>query len=321
MRAEENKAAAQIRPQDAVTDWNLKGKTVLFTGASRGMGRFAAIELARLGAEVLVVGHHQARGAAAAVAIRSVGGSAEFLRADMGDAAEVCALTAAVLARGRPVHVLIHSAGGLLPAEARTREGVDRGFAQNFLGAYLLTRLLEERLLACAPARIIAVGSSAHRLLKTADIDALMHPGPADPRMGSNQRGRYQMRSYQTAKLAVTTWIYGLARRCAGRGVTANVLDPGIVKGKMGEQFEGPALTGVLMSHVIPFLAAAGMQRGSQQYVRLAADPTLATVSGRYFVRGKEKEGSSSPLTFDSAIQERIDDAAEAWSTSILRSR
>jgi len=61
MRAEENKAAAQIRPQDAVTDWNMKGKTVLFTGASRGMGRFAAIELARLGAEVLVVGHHQAR--------------------------------------------------------------------------------------------------------------------------------------------------------------------------------------------------------------------------------------------------------------------
>jgi len=55
--------------------------------------------------------------------------------------------------------------------------------------------------------------------------------------------------------------------------------------------------------------------------VRLAADPELATVSGRYFVRGKEKKGSSSPLTLDSAIQERIDDAAEAWSTSILRSR
>jgi NAD(P)-dependent dehydrogenase (short-subunit alcohol dehydrogenase family) len=57
----------------------------------------------------------------------------------MGDAAEVCALAEAVLARGAPVHVPIHSAGGLLPADARTREGVDRGFAQNFLGAFLLT--------------------------------------------------------------------------------------------------------------------------------------------------------------------------------------
>jgi NAD(P)-dependent dehydrogenase (short-subunit alcohol dehydrogenase family) len=322
MQAEQNRAVARIWPQDAATDWSMKGKTVLFTGASRGMGRFAAIQLARLGAEVLVVGHHQARGAAAAEAIRSTGGSAQFLRTDMGEAADVCALATAVLARGGPVHVLIHSAGGLQPADARTREGVDRGFAQNFLGAFLLTRLLEERLLASASARVIAVGSSAHRLVKIADIDALMHPGPAVSRQGSSQRGRYQMRSYQTAKLALTTWIYGLARRWAGRGVTANLLDPGIVKGKSGsEHFEGPALPGVLMSHVIPFFAAAGMRRGSQQYVRLAADPTLATVSGTYFVRGKEKNQGSSPLSLDPAIQQRIDDAAEAWATSFLRGR
>ena len=130
------------------------------------------------------------------------------------------------------------------------------------------------------------------------------------------------MRSYQTAKLAVTTWIYGLARRWAGRGITANVLDPGIVKGKSGsEHFEGPALTGVLMSHVIPFFAAAGMQRGSQQYVRLAADPALADASGMYFVRGREKRQGSSPLSLDPAIQQRINDAAEAWATPFLPGR
>jgi NAD(P)-dependent dehydrogenase (short-subunit alcohol dehydrogenase family) len=240
MRAEENQAAARILTQDAAADWSMTGKTVLFTGASRGMGHYAAMELARLGAQILVVGHNQARGAAAVEAIRGTGGSAQFLRADMGDAAEVCALAEAVLARGEGIDVLIHSAGGLTPSGARTREGVDRGFAQNFLGAFLLTRLLEERLLASAPARVIAVGSSAHKLIKTVDVDALMHPGKAIPRMGSSQRGSYQMRSYQTAKLAVTTWIYGLARRWAGPGVTANVLDPGIVKGQMGELYEGP---------------------------------------------------------------------------------
>ena len=166
---------------------------------------------------------------------------------------------------------------------------------------------------------MIAVGSGAHKLLKTVGIESLIHPADAAPRQGSYQRGRDQMRSYQTAKLAVTTWIYGLARRWAGRGVTANVFDPGIVKGQMGEQFEGPALTGVLMSHLIPFFVAAGMPRGSQQYVRLAADPTLATVSGRYFVRGKEKGPGSSPLSLDPIIQQRIDDAAEAWATPFLR--
>ncbi len=297
----------------------MTGQTVLFTGASRGMGRCAAVELARLGAQVLLVGRNQARGAAAAEAIRATGGSAEFLRADMGDAAEVCALATAVLARRGPVHVLIHSAGGLLPADTRTHEGVDRGFAQNFLGAYLLTRLLEQRILASAPARVIAVGSGAHRLLKSADIDALIRPGIPQPQMGSHQRGSYQMRSYQTAKLAVTTWIYGLARRWAGRGVTANVLDPGIVKGKSGsEHFEGPAPMRILMSHVIPFFVAAGMEKGSQQYVRLAADPALASVSGTYFVSGTEKQQCSSPLSLDPAVQQRVDDAAEAWAAPFL---
>jgi len=58
MRVTENKAAAHIRRQDAGADWSMQGKTVLFTGASRGMGQFAAIELARLGAQILVVGYH-----------------------------------------------------------------------------------------------------------------------------------------------------------------------------------------------------------------------------------------------------------------------
>jgi NAD(P)-dependent dehydrogenase (short-subunit alcohol dehydrogenase family) len=312
---------AHMRRQDGARDWSMKGKTVLFTGASRGMGRFAAIELARRGAKILAVGHNEARGAASVEAIRATGGSAEFLCADMGDGEEVCALARAVLVGHGSIDVLIHSAGGLTPAGARTREGVDRGFAENFLGAFLLTRLLEERLLASAPARVITVGSAAHRLLRSVDVDALMRPGPQNSRMGSRQKGGYQMRSYQTAKLAVTTWTYGLARRWAGQGVTANVLDPGIVKGESGAHFEGPAPMGVLMNHVIPFFAAESMERGSEQYVRLAADPALATVSGTYFVKGKEKKEGSSALTHDRAVQKRIDDVAEAWAAPFLRGR
>ena len=58
------------------------------------------------------------------------------------------------------------------------------------------------------------------------------------------------------------------------------MLDPGIVKGKSGsEHFEGPAPMRILMSDVIPFFVAAGMERGSEQYVRLAADPALANVA------------------------------------------
>jgi NAD(P)-dependent dehydrogenase (short-subunit alcohol dehydrogenase family) len=251
--------------------------------------------------------------------MRETGASAAFLRADMGDAEDVCALAEAVLARGESIDVLIHSAGGLPPSEARTREGVDRGFAQNFLGAFLLTRLLEERLLASAPARVIAVGSSTHRMVKSVDLDAFLRPSNA-PRT-SYQKGTYQMRSYQTAKLAVITWIYGLARRWAGRGITANVLDPGIVKGEFGEQFEGPAPIRLMLTRIAPFFVAVGKEQASEQYVRLAADPTLVQVSGRYFVSGKEKQGASSSLSLDPIAQKCIDDAAEAWAAPFLRGR
>jgi NAD(P)-dependent dehydrogenase (short-subunit alcohol dehydrogenase family) len=237
------------------------------------MGRLAAIELARRGAEIFVVGHNQARGAAAVEAIRATGGAAEFLQADMGDAANVCALAEAVLAKHGKIDVLIHNAGGMPPSGARTREGVDRGLAENFLGAFLLTRLLEERLLASAPARVIAVGSSTHRFVKKVDdIDAFMRPGVAPT--GSYQKGNYQMRGYQVAKLAVTAWIYSVARRWAGQGVTANVLDPGMVKSEVGEHFEAPAPIRIMMNHVFPFSwrsewnAARSNTCGSQQILR-----------------------------------------------------
>lgn len=296
----------------------MNGKTIVFTGATRGMGRFAAMELARRGATILAVGHNLARGAEVAAAMRSAGGSAEFLQADMGDAAEVRDLAHTVLARSERIDVLIHSAGGLAPAHARTREGVDRGFAQNFLGAYLLTRLLEERLLASAPARVIAVGSSTHRIVKAFDINQFMYPTRDLSGSSSYQRGTYQMRSYQVAKLALTAWIQSLARGWAGRGVTANVLDPGMVKSGLGEQFEGPAVMGFMMSRLVPFFAAVEPQRAAEHYVRLATDPALADVSGMYFVSGKEKPDGSSPLSRDPAVQRHILEAAEAWAASFV---
>src|SRR5262249_29369731 len=117
--------------------------------------------------------------------------------ADVGDAEEVCTLAETVLAGHGSIDVLIHSAGGMPPSGSRTREGIDRGFAQNFLGAFLLTRLLEERLLVSAPARVIAVGSSTHRFVKNLDLEEFMRP--ALSRMGSFQKGNYQMHAYQAA--------------------------------------------------------------------------------------------------------------------------
>jgi NAD(P)-dependent dehydrogenase (short-subunit alcohol dehydrogenase family) len=137
--------------------------------------------------------------------------------------------------------------------------------------------------------------------------------------MSSFQKGNYQMHSYQVAKLAVTAWIFSLAQRWAGRGVTANLLDPGMVKGEIGEHFEGPLLMRVLMNHVFPVFLAVGKERGSEQYVRLAADLSLESVSGTYFVSGKEKKEGGSPLSLDPAVQKLVNDVAETWAEPFLR--
>jgi hypothetical protein len=67
------------------------------------------------------------------------------------------------------------------------------------------------------------------------------------------------------------------------RGVTANVLDPGMVKSEFGEQFEGPALIGFMMSRLVPLFAAVDPRQASEQYVRLATDPALANVFRHVF--------------------------------------
>lgn len=280
------------------------------------MGRLAAIELGRRGANLLLVGHNAARGSEAVSAVRSAGGQAEFFQADLGDVAAVLDLAKRVLAHPGRLDVVIHGAGGMPSPSARSREGVDRGFAQNFLGPYLLTRLLEARITASSPARVVAVGSGAYRLLKTVALDAMVRP--AAPPTSASEKGRYQMRSYQTSKLAVTAWIYTLAKNWRGRGITANLLDPGMVKSDLGESWEGSAVMGFMMSTFIPTLAADSMERGSQQYVRLASDPDLANVSGTYFVRGQEKPEKATSKALDPAVQKQVIDLAEAWAAPFL---
>jgi NAD(P)-dependent dehydrogenase (short-subunit alcohol dehydrogenase family) len=154
--------------------------------------------------------------------------------------------------------------------------------------------------------------------VKEVDVDTVMRPGLST--MSSFQKGNYQMHSYQVAKLAVTTWIYCLARRWEGRGVTANLLDPRIVKGEFGAESEAPAPIRLMFRMTNSFVAA-GTERSSEQYVRLATDPTLANVSGMYFVSGKEKKDGSSALSLDRVVQKRINDAAEAWAAPFLSGR
>jgi retinol dehydrogenase 14 len=288
---------------------NFKNKTVVFVGGTRGMGRRAAMQMAAQGADLILVGHNPERGAEAAAEALTAGASrAEFFQADLSVRDEVAKLAQRILAARPKIDVLINNAAGFPKTGARTSEGVDQGFALNFLAAYKLTRMLEPALVA-GRARVINVTSMGHKMVKKVDLDLLMTPtGTLKP-----------MDSYGIAKLAMVTFTYGLAKRLASKGVTANILDPFMVETEIGSQFDGPALQRWFMFTVLPKVFGTNQEKGALPYVELAGAPALEGVTGGYWVKGKKKD--SSPLSHDEVLARRIDEAAEAWAFTAPASR
>lgn len=137
-------------------DADLTNRVAMVTGATSGLGRETASELARLGATVILVGRNPEKTARVAEDIRRRGGPGRVLTeiADLSSMAEVRALAERVEG---PLHLLVNNAGVLLPERSETPEGFETTFATNLLGHYLLTNLLIDKLE--APARIVNVSS------------------------------------------------------------------------------------------------------------------------------------------------------------------
>jgi len=130
----------------------VRGKRVLITGASRGIGLAAARELTRRGAALTITARSDQRGQAAAGAI---GGEVDVLIADLSSQESVRHLAAEVLARYPRLDVLINNAGAVNSRRRLTGDGLELTWAVNHLAPFLLTELLIERLRASAPARVI----------------------------------------------------------------------------------------------------------------------------------------------------------------------
>ena len=145
------------RPHSSI-DADLRGRTAVVTGATSGLGKYTATELARLGANVRIVGRDRDRTQQTARAISEQTGShaVGVEIADLSVMSDVRSLARRIEA---PIHILVNNAGVLLPTRTETAEGIETTFATNLLGHFLLTNLLVPKLAASAPARIINVSS------------------------------------------------------------------------------------------------------------------------------------------------------------------
>ncbi|HLK40030.1 MAG TPA: SDR family oxidoreductase [Polyangiaceae bacterium] len=275
---------------------DLRGKTVLITGASAGIGLEASAEIAAMGAEVVMVARDRTRGetALAEVRRRSGSGALSLHLCDFSSQPQIRALAAEVRAAHPRLHLLVNNAGGVSSDRRETPDGIEQTFAVNHLGPFLLTNLLLEVLVQSAPARIVNVASTGH-YRATLDFDNL----------GYEKGGYFIMRAYARSKLANVIFTRDLARRLAGTGVTVTSLHPGAVATEIwagAPTWARPALA--IAKHLFMISPAEGASR----IVYLATSPEVEGKSGGYYEKNVER--APAKLAQDEAVAKRLWDAS-----------
>ena len=259
----------------------MPNRTALVTGATDGLGRAIAGELAADGWTVLLHGRDQARGQAALEEIRGRTGndSLRLYLADLASLDEVRALTDAVLGAEQRLDVLVNNAGiGGSGAREESRDGHELRFAVNYLAGYALTRRLLGLLRDSAPARIVNVASAGQAAI---DFDDVML-----------EDGYDGWDAYRQSKLAQILFTFDLAEELRGTGVTATCLHPAtFMPTKM-----------VTEGGISP---VSTLEQGLEATLRLIRDPALEGVSGVYFNGNVEARPDAQAYDMDARRQLR----------------
>ncbi len=269
---------------------DLRGKTVLITGANQGIGKAAAIALRSLGADLVLVcrSPDKARAAVADIQAAPGAGKVELLLGDLSVQADVRRVAAEFLATHTRLDVLLNNAGVLATSRRVTADGLEGTFATNHLAYFLLTNLLRDVLVASAPSRVVNVSSEAHRRSRM-NWDDLQ-----------SEKSFTSFMVYGQSKLANVLFTYELARRLEGTGVTANCLHPGVVASGFGQTDGG--FTAFLVRLAKPFMITN--EQGADTSVYLSASPAVQGVTGKYF--DKRKPRPSNKASYDEADQKRL---------------
>ncbi len=245
----------------------MTGRTVLVTGATSGIGRETARQLARLGARVVLGVRDEARGAEAASVIARDGGAAEVLLIDLASFQSVRGAAAKLAAAHPALDVLVNNAGVAVRKRRLSADGHELTWQTNFLSGYLLTRLLLPVLRRGAKPRVVNVSSDAHR---TGRI-------PWDDLELERAYGGY--RAYSNSKLAQILFTRELSRR--EPGIAVNAVHPGAIATRVWRDVPQPLRALILA-------VTASPERGAGPVTRLASDPGLDGVTGRFFSRFRE---------------------------------
>jgi len=271
----------------------VRGKTIVITGATSGIGEVAAVRLAEQGARIVFTARDKIRAAATMEKLRRANGAVDHVThlADLSLLAEMKRV-AAEIAEEPQIDGLINNAGAVFGARQETRDGLEQTFALNHMSYFVIANLLLPRLK--SGARIVSTASGAHRRA-VLDFDDLQ-----------SRKNYSGFQVYSRSKLCNILFTRELARRIAGSGVTANCLHPGFVATRFGDQSGGLLAIGVWAAKR---LTAISQEEGAKTIIYLASSPNAAAVSGEYFYECK--------IDMPSPAARNAADAKKLWDKSV----
>jgi NAD(P)-dependent dehydrogenase (short-subunit alcohol dehydrogenase family) len=274
---------------------DLKDRICIVTGASSGIGRVTALELARGGATLVLVCRNRSKGETTEAEIRSATGNSavHLICGDLSSQNEIRQVVKSFKERFGSLHVLVNNAGALICERKTTADGIEMTFGLNHMGYFLLTTLLLGVLEKSAPSRIVNVASSAHAAARNIPDD-IQNPA------------RYSsLMAYAQSKLANIMFTYELSRRLEGKEVTVNCLHPGGVNSSFYND-----TTGMIRAYYSLFgWAMRSPEKGAETVVYLSADQEVRGITGKYFK--DRKMVRSSDASYDSEASRRLWELSE----------
>jgi len=280
-----------------VTDLN--GQVAVVTGGNSGIGKETAVELAGMGAHVIIAARNPAKAAAAVKELlhRAPGATVEHLPLDLASFASVREFADTFKARFDRLDVLVNNAGASLRKRSVTDDGHETQFQVNHLSHFLLTALLRDQLAAAPAACVINVSSTGHTVPRGGlDFDDL-----------DWERRKYRgFLVYFHTKLANVLFTRELARRLEGTRMTANAVHPGWVGSNFGREGDMGPFIGAAMVVARPFSISSAA--GARTSIYLASSPDVADVTGQYFYKCRVAKPSDAAL--DAAAAARLWDVS-----------